>query len=47
MPPRVVLTSRTPANPQEGTMIELHGLTKRYGDKTVVDDLTFTIAPGV
>ena len=28
-------------------MIELHGLTKRYCDKTVVDDLTFTIAPGV
>jgi ABC-2 type transport system ATP-binding protein len=28
-------------------MIELHGLTKRYGPKTVVDDLTFTIQPGV
>ncbi len=28
-------------------MIELQGLTKRYGPKTVVDDLTFTIAPGV
>ncbi|TYP90524.1 ATP-binding cassette domain-containing protein [Blastococcus xanthinilyticus] len=28
-------------------MIELHGLTKRYGEKTVVDDLTFTIQPGV
>jgi len=28
-------------------MIELHGLTKRYGPKTVVDDLTFTIEPGV
>ena len=28
-------------------MIELHGLTKRYGEKTVVDDLTFTIRPGV
>ena len=28
-------------------MIELHGLTKRYGDKTVVDDLTFTVEPGV
>jgi len=28
-------------------MIELQGLTKRYGDKTVVDDLTFTIQPGV
>ena len=27
-------------------MIELQHLTKRYGDKTVVDDLTFTVAPG-
>ena len=28
-------------------MIELQRLSKRYGDKTVVDDLTFTIRPGV
>jgi len=28
-------------------MIELQGLTKRYGTKTVVDDLTFTVQPGV
>lgn len=28
-------------------MIELQNLTKRYGDKTVVDDLTFTVQPGV
>ncbi|TKA09659.1 ABC transporter ATP-binding protein [Actinacidiphila oryziradicis] len=28
-------------------MIELQGLTKRYGDKTAVDDLTFTVRPGV
>ncbi|MFD5542109.1 ABC transporter ATP-binding protein [Streptomyces sp. NPDC127079] len=28
-------------------MIELAGLTKRYGDKTAVDDLTFTVRPGV
>ncbi|MFE1953773.1 MULTISPECIES: ABC transporter ATP-binding protein [Streptomyces] len=26
--------------------IRAHGLTKRYGDKTVVDDLTFTVEPG-
>ncbi|MGD6753446.1 ABC transporter ATP-binding protein [Streptomyces sp. BH105] len=26
--------------------IRSHGLTKRYGDKTVVDDLTFTVEPG-
>ena len=28
-------------------MIEAHGLTKRYGDKLAVDDLTFTVRPGV
>ncbi|MFE2061923.1 ABC transporter ATP-binding protein [Streptomyces sp. NPDC059467] len=28
-------------------MIELEGLTKRYGDKTAVDDLTFTVWPGI
>ena len=27
-------------------MIEIRGLTKRYGDRTAVDDLTVTIAPG-
>jgi ABC-2 type transport system ATP-binding protein len=28
-------------------MIELQGLTKRYGNKTAVDHLTFTVRPGV
>ncbi|GAA2740689.1 ABC transporter ATP-binding protein [Terrabacter aerolatus] len=28
-------------------MIEARGLTKRYGHKTAVDDLTFTVRPGV
>jgi ABC-2 type transport system ATP-binding protein len=28
-------------------MIEARGLTKRYGSKTAVDDLTFTVQPGV
>jgi ABC-2 type transport system ATP-binding protein len=28
-------------------MIELQGLTKRYGRKTAVDDLTFSVRPGV
>ncbi len=28
-------------------MIELEKLTKRYGDKTVVDELTFTVQPGI
>ncbi len=27
-------------------MIEAHGLTKRYGDKLAVDDLSFTVQPG-
>ncbi|MCW5250645.1 ABC transporter ATP-binding protein [Streptomyces sp. SHP 1-2] len=28
-------------------MIELDGLTKRYGDRVAVDDLTFTVRPGI
>lgn len=28
-------------------MIEAHGLTKKYGDKTAVADLSFTVRPGV
>ncbi len=28
-------------------MIEAHGLTKRYGDKTAVDNLSFTVRPGI
>jgi hypothetical protein len=28
-------------------MIEARGLTKRYGDKTAVDDLSFSVRPGV
>jgi ABC-2 type transport system ATP-binding protein len=28
-------------------MIDAHNLTKRYGDKTAVDDLSFTVEPGV
>src|ERR1700737_5301607 len=27
-------------------MIDARNLTKRYGDKTAVDDLTFTVKPG-
>jgi ABC-2 type transport system ATP-binding protein len=27
-------------------MIEAHGLTKRYGDRVAVDDLSFTVRPG-
>jgi ABC-2 type transport system ATP-binding protein len=28
-------------------VIEVHALTKRYGDKIAVDDLTFTVRPGI
>src|SRR3982074_785411 len=28
-------------------MIDAHNLTKRYGDKTAVDDLSFTVRPGI
>jgi ABC-2 type transport system ATP-binding protein len=28
-------------------MIEAHGLTKDYGEKSAVDDLTFTVQPGI
>ena len=28
-------------------MIEAQALTKRYGEKTAVDDLTFTVPPGI
>ena len=30
-----------------GSMIEVHGLTKRYGPKVAVRDLTFTVRPGI
>jgi ABC-2 type transport system ATP-binding protein len=32
---------------KEDSVIEAHHLTKRYGDKLAVDNLTFTIRPGV
>ena len=28
-------------------MIEAHGLTKKYGEKTAVDDISFTVRPGI
>ena len=47
-------TRRTPSaqpNPNEGQpaagyALEVEHVTKRYGDNTVVDDLTFTVPPG-
>lgn len=45
--------SHTPSAPAagdhdtgDGYVVEVDRLTKRYGDNTVVDDLTFTVAPG-
>jgi ABC-type uncharacterized transport system ATPase subunit len=32
---------------QGGHMIEARGLTKRYGEKLAVDNLSFTVRPGV
>lgn len=34
------------ATESETTMIEAHGLTKRYGEKTAVDNVSFTVEPG-
>jgi ABC-2 type transport system ATP-binding protein len=36
-----------PPLPSVKLMIEARGLTKRYGDKTAVDNLTFTVHPGM
>ena len=30
----------------QGTTIEVDGLTKRFGDRLVVDDLRFSVEPG-
>ena len=32
---------------RKGIMIEVRGVTKRYGTKTAVNDLTFTVQPGI
>jgi ABC-type multidrug transport system ATPase subunit len=42
------LRPRNPNLPSKGNrMIDVQHLTKRYGEKTAVDDLTFTVKPGV
>ena len=48
LPQRSLLSSVRPIpSPREvPVMIEAHELTKRYGDKTAVHSLSFTIAPG-
>src|SRR5215207_3282154 len=40
--------ARRPERPvaTEATMITVSGLTKKYGDRTVVDDVSFTLEPG-
>jgi ABC-2 type transport system ATP-binding protein len=35
------------ANTGETQMIDANGLSKRYGEKVAVDDLTFTVKPGI
>ena len=39
--------ARTGDNRQEHDMIQVEALTKRYGDKTAVDDLSFEVRPGM
>jgi ABC-2 type transport system ATP-binding protein len=48
--PGVIALPRGSAHPiaqRTDEMIEAHGLTKRYGGKLAVDDLSFTVRPGV
>src|SRR4030081_1346704 len=47
--PAVLTVCAATVNPQreESKMIEAQNLTKRYGDKTAVDGLTFTVEPGI
>jgi ABC-2 type transport system ATP-binding protein len=47
--PGVIALPRGSAHRSQRTdeMIEAHGLTKRYGGKLAVDDLSFTVRPGV
>src|SRR5215831_18380937 len=46
VPPPALPTRRRRAG-SVVAMIELHGLTKRYGGTTAVDGLTFTVRPGI
>src|SRR6202161_1399910 len=46
--PRTQAYDQDPSPSREGSlMIEIDGLTKRYGDKTAVDGLSFVVQPGV
>jgi len=44
VPQDVVPTRETPYGPR---VIEVRGVSKRYGEKVAVDDLTFSVAPGI
>src|ERR1700686_4032019 len=50
---RVTFPGQAPPYPEcdttrrRNSMIEARGLTKRYGDKVAVEDLTFTVRPGI
>ena len=46
-PVHLGLATRPGTVKETGTMIEISGLVKRYGDKTAVDELDFTVKPGV
>src|SRR4029079_14142651 len=41
-----VLPTSTPPRPRSARMIEVSGLTKRYGPKLAVDGLSFDVADG-
>ncbi len=43
---RAALARTTAASGSGALMIEVRGLTKRYGDVLAVDDLTFAVRPG-
>jgi ABC-2 type transport system ATP-binding protein len=45
--PGVIVPSDAGDGEEDTGMIEAHELTKRYGDKLAVDDLSFTVRPGV
>jgi ABC-2 type transport system ATP-binding protein len=45
--PLAALPTRTPSAGSFEAMIEIQGLTKRYGRVTAVDDLTFSVRPGI
>ncbi|MEV5463246.1 hypothetical protein AB0L17_34345, partial [Streptomyces cellulosae] len=38
--------ARRPRPHEHRSMLTAHELTKRYGDRTVVTDLSFTVRPG-